>query len=572
MKVKEPTDTRAARQPQASRSAASGTESLAETGPFRILIADKLAPEGAAYLEDQPDVEVTTQTGLSGEELARALAEHDGVVVRSAVKVKEDVFEALAKQPNSQLKAIARAGVGVDNIDLQAATRNGVAVMNSASASTITTAEHAFALLISLARNIGPAYRTMYESGWDRSKFVGTQLNGKTLGVVGFGRIGQTVAKYALAFGMKVVAFDPFVNADEAMDGQVKMFGSFDELIKQVDAVSFHVPKNEQTAGMLSTEQFKTTRPNLLIVNASRGGIVDEQALIQALDNGQCGGAALDVYPEEPPPDDAPIRKHPRILCTPHLGASTVEAQEAVAVDACKAVLTYLRGEGVPGAVNVGRLNLDLNERQQAYRDLSSRMVGLLDAAIDAKRMNKVKFTIRGESLAGRADTIARLGLAEILSYHLDEPVNVINAGVIAEQRKIDTETVIAADTGEDRLTIEIFTDSGVRKVQGAVFEDGLPRVTNLDGYHMDIVPAGHMVMVTNDDQPGRIGLVGQLFGEKNVNIAEMVIGRKPEDTSDGQVAMMIIKLDHEPKGALLDKLRSSPGIRRVASVELPAI
>lgn len=537
---------------------------------IRILIADKLAPEGAAYLEQQPDVQVTSQTGLEGDALAEALAEHDGVVIRSAVKIREDVLKRTVSTGKSRLKAIARAGVGVDNIDLEAATKHGIVVMNSASASTITTAEHAFALMIALARNIGPAYRTMADGGWDRSKFVGTQLQGKTLGVVGLGRIGQTMAHRAIAFGMNVIGFDPFINADSVLDGQVPLARSFDELVSQVDVVSFHVPKTDDTTNMLSSAQFAKARPGLLVINAARGGIVDEQALLEALDAGRCGGAAIDVYPSEPPADDDPLRRHPKVLCTPHLGASTVEAQEAVAVDACKALLTYLRGEGATGALNVRGLDLNLSDRQKALTDLSRRMVALLDASERVSRIKAVKFECRGDSVASRADTIARFALADLLRGHLDEPVNVINAALVAEHRHIDFSTVIGPETDEDRIAIEITGEARAIRVEGAMYADNQPRVTSIDGYRMDMIPAGHMVLLTNTDEPGRIGLVGRIFGESNTNIAEMVIGRRKRGA--GQVAMMILKLDQAPSDKVLTDLREADGILSVAAVELPEV
>jgi D-3-phosphoglycerate dehydrogenase len=536
----------------------------------QILIADKLAPEAASFLAGQPDVEVTTRTGLAGDDLDDALAAHEGVIVRSAVKLTGDVLDRALARPGARLRAVSRAGVGVDNIDLEAATRHGLAVMNSASASTITTAELAFALMMALARNIGPAYLTMHEGGWDRSRFVGVQLHGRTAGVVGLGRIGQTFARRALAFGMNVIGHDPFINADTVLDGAVPMLGSFGELIERVDIVSFHVPKSESTAGMLGADAFARARDGLLVVNAARGGIVDEAALLAALESGRCGGAALDVYPQEPPPADDPLRAHPRVLTTPHLGASTAEAQEAVAVDAARALLTYLRGEGLLGAVNIGGLDLDLTERQKDFVDLAGRMLLLLRSAAGDPAFHAVRFTVRGESLASRADSIARFGLAELLNAHLDQPVNVVNAAITAEQRGIEFETIIASDTGEDRLSVEMITPDGPCRVDGAIYADGQPRITHLRGYQLDMVPAGHMVLLTNADEPGRIGLVGQLFGDAGINIAEMVIGRTPGTHERGRVAMMILKVDEAPDEATLDALRAAPGILSATAVGLP--
>ena len=532
---------------------------------MRILIADKLASEGASYLEGQPDTEVTVRTGLAGDDLAEVLREHDGVVVRSAVQITGTVLERCA----GTLRAIARAGVGVDNIDVETATRLGIAVMNAASASTITTAEHAFAMMISLARNIPWAHAAMAGSGWDRDKFVGTQLHGKTLGIVGLGRIGLTLARRSFAFGMKVCAYDPFINADSMLDGTIPMLGSIDELMARCDFLSLHVPRTDATTGMVNEAAFNAARHGIRIINASRGGIIDEAALLAALDDGRCAGAALDVYDPEPPPPDCPLRNHPKILTTPHLGASTTEAQEAVAVDACRALVTYLRGEGIIGAVNAAGISLDLSDRQRAFVDLAARMIALLQAADAPRKLSRVRFTVRGEGLAGGADTVARYALVELLRGLLDEPVSVINAGLIAEHRHIETETVIAADHGEDRLVIEIDSGGERRRAEGAIYADNLPRITSLDTYAMDMVAAGHMVLLTNTDEPGRIGLVGRMFGDAGVNIAEMVIGRKKNPSAGDTVAMMIIKLDAAPDPQLLDALGKAPGILRVASVEL---
>jgi D-3-phosphoglycerate dehydrogenase len=309
-----------------------------------------------------------------------------------------------------------------------------------------------------------------------------------------------------------------------------------------------------------------------MVINAARGGIIDEAALIEALDSGQCGGAALDVFDPEPLAKDSPLRKHPKVVLTPHLGASTLEAQEAVAVDACKSLLAYLRGEGAEGAVNASGLRMDLTGRQKAFVDLASRMIALVRASSGEPDLGSVRFTMRGESLAGRADTISRYALAQLLKGHLAQPVSLINAAMIAEQRRIDVKTIIVPEQGDDRLSIDIVSKGQNHKVEGAIYADGQPRITHLDGYNMDMVPAGHMMLLTNADLPGRIGMVGKLFGDANVNIAEMVIGRKPAPGGGGPVAMMIIKTDGVPPQKLIDTLRQADGILNVAQVDLPEL
>lgn len=543
---------------------------------IRILAADKLAQEGLDYIAAQPDAELVNKPGLTEEQYAPLLAECDGMLVRSGIKVTA----AMLKNPG-RLKAIARAGVGVDNIDLDAATAAGIVVMNSAEASTTSTAEHAFALLMALARQIGPAYVKVSTGGWDRNKFMGRQLSGKTLGVIGFGRIGQTVALRAMAFGMTVVAYDPFINAPTMLDGKVRMFTDFKALLPFADMLTFHVPLNDQTKGMLNDETFKLCRKGVMVVNASRGGVIDEQALVRALDAKLCGGAALDVFEEEPPAVDSPLRSHPLILSTPHLGASTHEAQLAVSVAAAEQLLEFLRGQGIRGAVNAGGLRVDLTPVQQAFVDLVSRMTLLVSPMI-TRGISQVTFEISGKAITPVAGTIERMGLVGLLKNYLDTPVNVVNVAHVAQQRGIKVASIKVEETGKEldtgpQLAIEIKGPVGAvdektphgeetRRIVGRVLADMRPRVTEINRYFMDIVPAGTMVLIQNQDLPGRIGMVGTEFGNAGVNIADMAISRR------GDTALMVLKVDDQPPAALIESLRQKPGILKVAVVKLPPV
>ncbi len=540
---------------------------------FKILAADKLADEGLDYLRSQPDVELVNKPGLKEPELAAIAGEHDAMIVRSGVTVTAKVLENPGR-----LRIIARAGVGVDNIDLEAATSRGILVVNSAEASTITTAEHAFALLMALARNIGPAYKTMAEGGWDRNRFNGRQLSGKVLGVVGFGRIGRTVAERALAFGMQVVAYDPFYAQPTAMDGKVKMFPSFIDLAPHADILTFHVPLTDQTRGLLNRESFCKCRKGVLVVNASRGGVVDESSLIPAIDAGQCGGAALDVFESEPPTADNPLRKHAKILLTPHLGASTVEAQQAVSVDAAASCLSFLRGESIHGAVNAGGLRLDLDPIQLRFVDLAQRMAKLISPMI-TRGIASVTFELAGAELSPAAGTIERMSLVGLLQGHLDVPLNIVNVKHVAEQRGIKLATVKVEDpSGASKagphLAIIIKGPAGAvdattphgdqtRRIVGRVYQDMRPRVVEINGYFMDIVPAGSMVLIQNQDVPGQIGMVGTEFGKAGVNIADMAISRR------GDTALMVLKVDGDPPTNLIDGLKAKHGILKVAVVKL---
>jgi len=527
---------------------------------FKILVADKLAQDGLDFVCSQPDALLTNKPGISKEQLGQIIGQHDGVIIRSGVEITAEVLA----NPG-ELKAIVRAGVGVDNIDLEAATSHGIMVMNSAQASTITTAEHAFALMMAMARNIGQAHKTMADGGWDRQKFQGRQLAGKTLGIVGFGRIGQTIAQRAMAFDMPVVAYDPFYNAQTAMDGRVKMYSQFEELLPHVDIVTFHVPLNDQTRGMLSERTFGLARRGLLVVNASRGGIVDEAALLAAVESGQCSGAAMDVFTTEPPPSDSPLRNHDRILLTPHLGASTVEAQIAVSVDAAVSLLAYLRGEGIHGAVNAGGLSMDINPVQERFVDLARRMACLISPLLKGG-IARATFEFSGPALDSATSMIERMALIELLRCHMDVPLNIVNVLHIAEQRGIELRTVKVADDKQEgpKLTLEVDSGDRSHRIVGCVYHDMRPRVVEIDGYRMDMVPSGAMILILNEDMPGMIGLVGTELGQAQVNIADMAISRCD------QTALMVLKVDMPLSDSLIKRLRDRPGIIKVAGVNLP--
>ncbi|MEM7624543.1 MAG: phosphoglycerate dehydrogenase [Planctomycetota bacterium] len=559
---------------------------------FTILAADKLADEGLDFVNTQADATLLDRPDLvalkkdRGQEAVDAevgqLLAQGGVhamVVRSGIKVTPAMLES-----PGDLKVIARAGVGVDNIDLAAATDRGILVVNTAEASTITTAEHAFTLMMALLRNVGPAYKTMTVGGWDRNKFAGRQLHGMTVGVVGLGRIGRTFAERALAFGMTVVGYDPFVNADIQLGPHtVKTFRSFEDMAPHVDILSFHVPKTPETTGMLNAETFKLCRKGVFVINAARGGIVDETDILAACDSGRCGGAALDVYTSEPPPEDSPLRTHPKILVTPHLGASTQEAQTAVSVDAAKACLAYLRGEGISGAVNAGGVRVDLTDLQAAYVGLADRMARLISPMV-TRGISELDIEICGVDLGPAAGTIERTALVGLLQRHFDTPLNVINVGSVADQRDIETR-ITKLDHAKAAPTQLTFTIHGpkhcvddapdheadkVRRIVGRVYDDLQPRVVEINGYAMDMVPAGHMAIIQNDDRPGVIGIVGTEFGSADVNIADMTISRRANEDGSGATALMLLKLDAAAPAALHEALAQHDGILKIAAVHLP--
>lgn len=538
---------------------------------MKILVADELAAEGLDVLKREK-IDYDVKVGLKEDELAAAVGAYDALIVRSGAKVTAKVLE----KPGN-LKAIARAGVGVDNIDLDASTAKGILVLNTAEASTLSTAEHALALMMSLARKI-PQADAHVKSGpakWKKSNYQGTQLAGKTLGVVGLGRIGRTVAARALAMEMNVLGYDPFFTAPTAMDGRVKLIRDFDEFLAQLDVITFHVPGGEQTRHLLNRERlFGKCRPNLLIINDARGEVLDEYALADALKEKKVAGAALDVFAKEPTAPDHPLLKLENVVLTPHLGAQTDEAQTAVSVQACDAIIAYLKRGEIRGAVNAGGIKLDLPPDEAPFAKLASRIGALLAGLCDGG-YKTITLRASGQRAPKLMNTLLRLTTVELLRPHLDTPVNVINVEHLARSRGIELvqvpEPSPPAGLVGDIIGIRADSPNGEsHRVLGTVYADGLPRVLRVDGFAMDMVPEGNMVLIVNRDEPGVIGAVGTAFGDAKVNIADMVISR--DVSKDGTAtALMMLKTDSAAPAALLEKLRSRPNITRVKALALPS-
>jgi D-3-phosphoglycerate dehydrogenase len=540
---------------------------------MKILVADTLAPEGLDVLKRE-GIAYDEKVGLKEDDLAATVASggYDAMVVRSAAKVTAKVLA----QPGP-LKAIARAGVGVDTIDQDAATAKGILVMNTAEASTLSTAEHALALMMSLARKIpqADAYVRKGEEKWKKAQYQGTQLAGKTLGVVGVGRIGKTVAARALAMEMSVIGYDPFCADPTVLDGRVKLVRDFDLFLSQLDVITFHVPGGESTKHLLNRERlFSKCKPNLLVINDARGEVLDEFALADALKEKKIAGAALDVFAKEPPAKDHPLFKLDNVVLTPHLGAQTDEAQTAVSVQACEAIIAYLKRGEIRGAVNAGGIKLDLPPDEAPFAKLASRIGALLAGLMDSG-YKTITLRASGQRAPKLMNTLLRLAAVELLQPHLDTPVNVINVEHLARSRGIELVQIAepAPPAGLVGDIVGIRADSGngeTHRILGTVYADGLPRVLRVDDYAMDMVPEGNMVLIVNKDQPGVIGIVGTTFGQAQINIADMVISRAIN--KDGTAtALMLIKTDSTPPEAPLDSLRAKPNILRVKALTLPA-
>ncbi len=530
---------------------------------IKILVADPLAEEGLRRITEAPGIEADVKTGLKEDELAAVAGQYDGMIVRSGVKVTAKVLANPGR-----LRVIARAGVGVDNIDLQAATKAGILVMNTPDANTISTAEQTMALMLALSRHTPRADAHMREKQWNRKALVGTQLAGKTLGVIGLGRVGRAVAQRALAMEMKVVAYDPFYSGQSALDGKVPLLDSRDKLFAQADYLTLHTKLSDETREMINRESIAKMKDGVRIVNSSRGGVICEADLAEALRSGKVAGAAIDVYSTEPPAPDNPLLDAPNTVLTPHLGASTEEAQLAVTLDAVDILLNYLlRGE-IRWAVNVTGLPAQLTDRDKAYLDLARRM-GIILSHLGTGVVEMVSVTTHGESLEPLLGTLAKQILVDMLGQHFTTRLTLINIGEFAKERGIKLEHTadLAASAITDSVTVQVKTREGTFEMIGEVFLDGRPRIMAIDGYQMNLVPEGEMLFIVNNDQPGVIGLVGTIFGDHKINIADMMLSRRKN------TALMVLKLDAPIPQEVMQQLQASkPQIIKVLPVTLPPL
>jgi D-3-phosphoglycerate dehydrogenase len=527
---------------------------------MKILVADKLSDIGLDYLRNE-GIEFDEKTGLSPAELAEVIGQYDGIIIRSGAKLTADV---LAKP--GMLKAIARAGVGVDNVDLPTATSRGIIVMNTPGGNTVSTAELAITLMMALSRKIAPAAASLAAGRWDRKLYSGTQLAGKTLGVIGLGRIGRTVAERALAMEMKVIGYDPMLSAEVVPD-QIEFTADVDELYKQADYISVHVPKTDTTKGMIAAKQFAMMKPSVRLINAARGGIIDEKALLDALEAGQVAGAALDVYTEEPPTSEhlKTLVAHPDVLAVPHLGASTEEAQEQVALEAAEILVEALRGGEIRNAVNVSG-GTKVPESLRPYVELLSRM-GTLLSCITPGAIRKVEVVYRGEIAEMNMSAVTTALTIGLLKPILGDELNLVNAPMLAKERGIEIETITSGKVRDfaNLVQVKVTTDKCSRTAVGTIFGHKFPRVVAIDGHRMEMIPDGHVVVCFNDDRPGVIGTVGQSFGELGINIDNMTFGRR---ATTGK-AVLALNVDTEPTAELLANLRGLDFMNEVYSLYL---
>ncbi len=527
----------------------------------RVIVLDTLAPEGLALLDAAPGIEYEVRTGLKGDELREALNQYEGAICRSGVKITADALEG-----NRRLKAIVRAGVGTDNIDKDAATRHGIVVMNTPGGNTLSTAEHAIALMLALSRNIAPAYESLKAGKWDRNKYMGTQVAGKTLGVVGLGRIGVAVAKRALALEMKVLGYDPFLSKDRAKELGIEPVESVAELLPQVDYLTVHTPLTDETRGLVSAAQLERMKKGVRLINAARGGIYDEAALAEGLKSGQVGGVALDVYAVEPC-TDSPLFGLPGVVCTPHLGASTEEAQTQVAIEAVELLTAYLTTGAIRHAVNVASLDPKTLASLRGYLDVAQRL-GMLLAGMGPSGIRACRLLYRGEIAEKETKVLTAVFAAGLLQGALDQEVNLVNAEHVLKQRGITLTEESRTEMGSFRssMTAEVTSDGGLHKAAGTIFGQHMPRLVALDDFRLEAYLDGLLLVFRHHDVPGIIGAVGTIFGKHNVNIAQMAVGR----AAPGGEAVGVLNLDSEPSAEALTEVRNHSAIISASVIKLP--
>ena len=527
----------------------------------RVYISDELGAGGLEMLRSA-GLEVDNRPGLKDKgELKAAIQAADGMIVRSGIKVTADLLETPGK-----LRAIVRAGVGVDNIDVGAATRKGIVVMNTPGGNTVSTAEQTITLLLALSRHTAAADATLRQGKWDRKKFTGTQVAGKTLGVIGLGRIGREVARRAAGLDMKVVGFDPVMAPDRAAQLGIEAVASLDELLPRCDYVTVHTPLTPETTNLLGAKELAKLPKGARVINCARGGIVNEEALTAALQSGHLAGAALDVYVQEPPPADLPLLKLPNVVLTPHLGASTAEAQESVALEAAQLITDYLTRGAIQFAVNTAAVDRSELEEVRLYVDMARRL-GLLHAQMCQGSIKKAELIYRGE-VARKGTKLITAAFAAGLMESRVENVNIVNAGILAAERGIDLIEQSSPKKGDFGTLIQadVTTDKKTYTAAGTLFGNQFLRLVQLGPYHLDTYLDGNLLVFTHRDVPGLIGFIGTVCGKHHVNIAQMNVGRQMA----GGEAIGVLNLDGPPPEAALDEIRRHPQISSLSVVKLP--
>ncbi|MEW5800632.1 MAG: phosphoglycerate dehydrogenase [bacterium] len=527
---------------------------------MKVLISDKLSKKGIDLFQKEEGIEVDVKVGMSPQELISCIGAYDALVVRSETKVTPEVLAAA-----QNMKVIGRAGSGVDNINLNEASKRGIIVMNTPGGNTITTAEHAISLMLSLVRNIPQATASMKEGKWEKKKFMGIEVTDKILGIIGLGKIGTEVARRARGLAMNVIAYDPYISEEAARKLQVELV-DLESIFRKSDIITIHVPKNTETSYMINQETIQKMKDGVRIVNCARGGLVDEKALAEALKSGKVAGAALDVFEKEPPSPDNPLLSFPNVILTPHLGASTEEAQDNVAIAIADQMVDYLKNGTIRNAVNTPSIPQEVLSGIKPFVSLTENM-GRLLAQISDGRMEKFTISFHGEVLNYDVAPITVAALMGLLKPILQETVNYVNAPILAKEREITVEEIKDTGIGDftNLITLTLNTDKGVNTISGTLFGRANPRIVKINGFAVELLLTEKMLVFQNIDKPGVIGDIGGLLGQAGINISGMQFGRE----KPGGRAISVLNIDNHVDLDMLQKFKELPNVVSVKLITL---
>ncbi len=531
---------------------------------MKVIVTDEVSREGLALLEQDPRIKLDVRLGLPKEELLSVIGGYDVIITRSGTTVDKALLDA-----GTRLKLVARAGVGIDNVDVDYASSRGVIVVNAPFGNTNSAAEHAMALLMTWCRNITIANASLKSGEWKRAPFTGVELKGKTAGVVGLGKVGGRVATRLKAFECDVLACDPYIAVKRAHDLGVKLV-SHEEIYKNCDIITFHTPLTEETKGMVGAREIGMMKSGVILINAARGGIIDEQALLDGLNSGKVAGAAVDVWSEEPPKTDLlrALIGHERVVVTPHLGANTVEAQVNVAVDVSREIINYLDELPLENAVNIPRFDLALMDQMRPFLGLMSTLSEFGIQLVD-DNPEKVTFSYAGNISHYDCTPITVCGLAALLNRRVEQDVNMVNAALIAEQMGLVVEEHKSTQTEAFSNAITLVIEGGGKKrlITGALFE-GVPRIVRLRDYAMEFAPTEHMLLLNYADRPGMIGRIGTIMGKHDINIASMSLGRREKKGE----AMVLLSLDSAVPAEVMEEIRVATDATFIRALHMPGV
>jgi D-3-phosphoglycerate dehydrogenase len=528
---------------------------------MKVLITDEISREGLQPLLDDPRIELDIKLGLSVDELHRVIGEYDAIITRSGTQVDPPLLDHARR-----LKIVARAGVGIDNVDVDYASNKGIIVVNAPFGNVNSAAEHTMAILLSLCRNVPVANASLKSGDWKRAPFTGYELKGKTVGVIGIGKVGGRVALRCKAFEAEVIACDPYVSEKRATDLGVRL-APLEDIVRFADIITVHTPLNDETRNLIDSEHFKGMKDGVVIINCARGGIINEEAMLAALESGKASGAAFDVWSEEPPCTET-LKKligHPRMIVTPHLGANTFEAQKNVAVDVSREIINYLDGRSLENAVNIPKFDPDLMEHMKPFMGLVGK-IGEFISQLAPPNPSKVTFTYNGKLARYDCAPITVCGLAALLNCHTEQEVNMVNARLVARNMGIVVEEVrtTESESFSNLITLTLESTEGRRTIAGTLFE-GIPKIVKMRDFLTDFTPEEHMLVITYADKPGLIGKIGTILGEAGINIGFMNLGRRAKAGE----AMVVLSLDTPADEKTIERLETAVDAHFIKAVHM---